>query len=341
MAHDRAHVSIGGVPVRVDWSFWLLAVLLGYQAREGWLLVAWVAVVLVSVLVHELGHAFTLRLFEQRPHVVLYAFGGVTFGSAPHRSRAESIIVSIAGPITALILLGLPAYLLRDSSWALQSYDRYVVVHDIAWVNIVWSIANLMPVLPLDGGNVTASLVGERTARIISIAVAAAGALYFLETGNQFGALFAALFAVMNFTSLQQPSGARAAAGSSTPSPVTLADIGHGDDVVARVTQLLRATPDGPSRAGAFQRQLHLAGRFPEAATVAQMLYTDGRAGRQQAAFDAAAALARAGRPDEALWWLDRAVDEGLRNGPLLDGEPDLAPLRSSPGWWRVRQRVP
>src|SRR5262245_7495826 len=88
MADERAHIRIGGVPVRVDWSFWLLAVVLGIGAREGWLLVAWVAIVLVSVLVHELGHAFTMRAFHQRPHVMLYAFGGVTYGDAPVRSRS-------------------------------------------------------------------------------------------------------------------------------------------------------------------------------------------------------------------------------------------------------------
>src|SRR4030081_1007638 len=115
MPDERAHLRIGGVPVRVDWSFWLLAVLLGYGAREGWLLVAWVAIVLVSILVHELGHAFTLRVYQQQPRVVLYAFGGLTTGSAPPRSRAESIVVSIAGPLSALLLLGIPAYLLRDS----------------------------------------------------------------------------------------------------------------------------------------------------------------------------------------------------------------------------------
>ena len=142
------------------------------------------AIVLVSILVHELGHAFVLRAYQQRPHVVLYAFGGLTYGSSPNRSRSESIVVSLAGPLSALLLLGLPAYLLSDGSWALQSYDRYVIVHDIAWVNIVWSVLNLMPVLPLDGGNIAATLFGQRPARILSVIVAGGGVVYFLETGN-------------------------------------------------------------------------------------------------------------------------------------------------------------
>ncbi len=244
MADEQGHIRIGGVPVRVDWSFWLLAVLLGYQAREGWLLVAWVAIVLVSILVHELGHAFTMRAFQQRPHVLLYAFGGVTYGDAAPRSRAESIIISVAGPLSALFLLGIPAYLLKDGAWAAETYNRYVIVHDIAWVNILWSVLNLVPVLPLDGGNVAAVLFGERPARIMSLVVAGGGAFYFLQNDNQFGALFAAMFAVMNFAALsrdRQP--AQRTAQRPVPRPVQLADVGRGgDDVASLVNAYLEPT---------------------------------------------------------------------------------------------------
>jgi Zn-dependent protease len=372
MADEQGHIRIGGVPVRVDWSFWLLAVLLGYQAREGWLLVAWVAIVLVSILLHELGHAFTMRAFQQRPHIVLYALGGVTYGDAAPRSRSESILISVAGPLSALLLLGLPAYFLKDGAWASETYDRYVIIHDIAWVNILWSILNLMPVLPLDGGNVAAVLFGERPARVISIVVAAAGAVYFLQNDNQFGGLFAAMFAVMNFAALsRERQAARQQVPRQVPQPVQIADIGRGNDDVASLanaylappsgppdlgvaaavahtgkvlpvaTRLLQSGPAGAQAASVLRSHLHLAGCFPEAATVAQLLYTDGRLGRVQPAFDAATALARAGDASGAMLWLNRAVDEGFVGGSLLDGEPDLAPLRALPSWPSLRARVP
>ncbi|HEY2813284.1 MAG TPA: hypothetical protein VGJ03_07470 [Acidimicrobiales bacterium] len=385
MPDERAHLRIGGVPVRVDWSFWLLAVFLGYGAREGWLLVAWVAIVLVSILVHELGHAFMLRAYQQQPHVLLYAFGGVTVGSAGHRSRTESIAVSIAGPLAALLLLGFPAYLLKDGAWAAESYNRYVIVHDIAWVNIVWSVANLMPVLPLDGGNIAAVILGERPARMVAVVVAGLGALYFFETGNQFGGMFALLFGIMNFASLAQErhpaaprssgqSAAQAAARSpaqSSPRPVRIADVGRVPDdldsltnaylvapsgasdlaaavaasragkVLPLATRLLQSGPGGPRAAASLQSHLHYAGCFADAAAVAQLLYTDGRAGRVQPAFDAATALARAGDDAYALEWLNRSIDEGLDSGALLDGEPDLASLRTLAAWPAIRARVP
>jgi hypothetical protein len=59
-----------------------------------------------------------------------------------------------------------------------------------------------------------------------------------------------------------------------------------------------------------------------------------------QPAFDAANAFARAGEHMQAMMWLNRAVDDGLTSAALLDGEPDLAPLRALPGWYNLRARV-
>ena len=51
-----------------------------------------------------------------------------------------------------------------------------------------------------------------------------------------------------------------------------------------------------------------------------------------QTAFEVACSWARAGQPDEALRWVEAAVDAGFRAPGLLDGEPDLAPVRALPG---------
>lgn len=204
MAEARPQFSIAGIPVRIEWSFWIIAVFLGFEAREGWLLVAWVAIVLVSILVHEFGHAVALRIYHQKPRVVLHAFGGLTYGSSAYRSRAQSIVVSAAGPLTALVLLGIPAYLLHDGDWARETYERYVIVHDVMWVNIGWSIVNLLPILPLDGGNIAASLFGNRNARLVSMVTAFAAATYFFQQQNQFAGFFLMMFAIMNFASFQQ-----------------------------------------------------------------------------------------------------------------------------------------
>lgn len=219
MAEPHPHFRLAGIPVRIEWSFWLIALFLGYGARTGWLLVAWVAIVLVSILVHELGHAVALRVYHQQPHVVLHAFGGLTYGSGAYRSRVQSIVVSAAGPLTALFLLGIPAYLYLQSFDLYDQYvhhDLYVVVNDVAWVNIAWSIVNLLPILPLDGGNIASSIFGRATARILSMLVAVGAASYFFQIENQFAGFFMMMFALMNFASLQQE---RAGQRPSVPAP--------------------------------------------------------------------------------------------------------------------------
>jgi len=219
---QRPHLTLGGIPIRVEWSFWLIAILLGYGARSGWLLVAWVAIVLVSILVHEMGHAVALRIFKKKPWIVIHGFGGLTYSAGGYRSKTQSIIVSAAGPLTAMLLLGVPAYVYLQSFTPLDQffdYDKYVVVHDIAWVNIAWSIVNLLPILPLDGGNIAQTLAGRKNARIISMVVAVAAATYFFQQQNQFAGMFLMLFGVMNFASYQQEKTGNQASLPTLPVP--------------------------------------------------------------------------------------------------------------------------
>ena len=69
--------QIFGIPCRVHPFFWLLAVMLGIRGNSSQGILIWVSVVFVSILVHELGHAFTIRYFGWSPRVVLHSFGGL------------------------------------------------------------------------------------------------------------------------------------------------------------------------------------------------------------------------------------------------------------------------
>jgi hypothetical protein len=332
-----------------------------------------------------------LRVYHQQPRVVLQAFGGVTYGSSSYRSRAQSIVVSAAGPVTAFVLLGVPAYLLHDSSWARESFERFVIIHDIMWVNIGWSVVNLLPILPLDGGNIAASIFGRPTARVMSMVVAFAAATYFFQQQNQLAGFFLMMFAIMNFGSYQQEkaggggapvarpptsqfaslevpgrraqadpflSGTRALAEGRTAEGLDALAAGYaarpsGPTNLLPVEQLARSglatilaarllAPNGagPQAASSLQSHLHYADRFRESAEVGELVYVDGRVNRAQSAFEVACSRARTGDPQGALAWIDRAVDEGFGAGALLDGEPDLAALRTLPGWAATRARV-
>ena len=392
MAEPHPHLSLAGIPIRIEWSFWLIAVFLGYGARSGWLLAAWVAIVLVSILVHELGHAVALRIYHQRPRVVLHAFGGLTYGSSAYRSRAQSIVVSAAGPFTAFFLLGVPAYFLQDSIDLRTQYDFYVIAHDVAWVNIAWSIVNLLPILPLDGGNIAASLFGRPGARLLSMITAFGAATFFFEQQNQFAGFFLMLFAIMNFGSYQQE---KAGSSPSVPTPDARSVRSRcRPDGATRRRRAIRSTrssqalagPDsgGAGRAGRRIRGSAFRAVEPRAGTATRALGPRVNAGRPAARAERRG-RGRGGEPAEpsalrrllprvgrgrrarlrrrsrqpgadrvrdrvcggpigdntrAMWWIDRAISDGFRAGALLDGEPDLAPLRIRPDWPAARARV-
>jgi stage IV sporulation protein FB len=178
-----------GVPVRVHPFFWLVMLLLGQSAfRQGPIyLVIWVLCAFVSILIHEFGHVFMGMVFGARGHIVLYAFGGLAIGSNRLARPYERIAVSLAGPFAqfgflAVILgmlflrdtqdaayvsrateiLGLPHLALEhDFRLTELSANRpieFAIVSTFIAINIFWPLLNLLPIWPLDGGQVTREL---------------------------------------------------------------------------------------------------------------------------------------------------------------------------------------
>lgn len=196
--------------MRIEPIFWIVTAMLGFNLREPALIVTWVGVVLVSILVHEFGHAFALKAFRQTSSIIIHGFGGLTL-SQRRLSRAQSILVSLAGPLGALCLLGLPAVWLDGRigddlwfEWARGGggFGWYPVLEFAVYVNIWWSLANLLPIRPLDGGNVMTEIIGIDAARIASVVVAAAAAVYAYTqfSGLRYAAFFAAFLAFINFS---------------------------------------------------------------------------------------------------------------------------------------------
>jgi stage IV sporulation protein FB len=205
------HFHLAGVPVRVEASFFVIIVLLGinpYEVRPV-LIVSWVVIAFVSILLHEVGHAVAFRIFGVHPNITLYGMGGMTSGSG-RLSPTESIAVSLAGPLSVLALIGLPALWLQ-SQGVVGSADGEAILGQVIWINVWWSILNLLPMLPLDGGNVTRSVLdlltrgrGRRPAEIVSIVVAAGAGLLAYASGLYFGMILAVMFVGINVSSLSQ-----------------------------------------------------------------------------------------------------------------------------------------
>jgi hypothetical protein len=173
----------------------------------------WIACSFVSILVHELGHGFALKLFGQPSVIVLHGFGGVTISQRRSTlTRAKSIFVSVAGSLTALLVLWLPTRTYIESAVESRSlFDLPKVVffgvQFLAFQNLWWSIANLLPIRPLDGGNVTAELFGIDRARRISIGAAIAGAIWAFAHDQTYAAFFALFLAFNNWQEIRAAQG--------------------------------------------------------------------------------------------------------------------------------------
>jgi Zn-dependent protease len=149
------------IPVRINIWFWAISVLLCWSwVRLGfqYLLIA-VLCVFASILIHELGHIVMGRLFGARGYIVLYSFGGLAVGSNDVRYRWQRIAVSLAGPAAQFVLYALIEYVLLRQTAVVEAIRRnlllgaaVVVMRNINWY---WPILNLLPIWPLDGGQVS------------------------------------------------------------------------------------------------------------------------------------------------------------------------------------------
>jgi len=187
-------------PVRIHPWFWLAAALFGSSTLEmlgPQYFLAWIGIVFVSILVHELGHAFAFRLFQVNSHIVLHAFGGLAIPWSRVPDRWKRILVSLAGPFAGFALFGIVYGSNQLTEWADKSLFTKWLYIQLVFVNVAWGLMNLLPVWPLDGGQVCEEVCshfarwkGQIYALQISIAVAGAACIYslFCVMSNRQGA---------------------------------------------------------------------------------------------------------------------------------------------------------
>ncbi len=180
------HFSIAGIPVRVHPLFWVITIFLGATANLLFLLI-WVVAVFVSILIHELGHAFAMRYYGKGSYIVLYHGGGGTVADSVwwgskwaniSLGASQETVISLAGPFAGFLFAGLiilgvilaggtimTTPLLGFIPLPLIAFFPFgggllsSVVETFLWVNVFWGLINLLPVSPLDGGNVARNIL--------------------------------------------------------------------------------------------------------------------------------------------------------------------------------------
>jgi len=155
-----------GHDVEITSSFWITTALMGYLGHgTNWRMVLlWVGVVLISILVHELGHAVAFRAYGVPSSIQLYHMGGMTMPEgAPKLTRGRNIVVSLAGPLAGIVL----GVVTLAVGYFVPMRSEFVanLVRMSVMVNIYWSFVNLLPVLPFDGGHVLESALGPKRYR--------------------------------------------------------------------------------------------------------------------------------------------------------------------------------
>ncbi|ERN42739.1 Zn-dependent protease [Rubidibacter lacunae KORDI 51-2] len=166
--------SLFGIPFYVDPSWFLILGLVTWtygsilDASSGlpgvlpWLLGLVSALLLfASVLAHELGHSLVaMRQGIGVRSITLFIFGGLASLEKESDSPGNAFWVAIAGPAVSFLLCGLLlcAMLFTEVSGALSQ-----VIELLASINFVLGTFNLIPGLPLDGGNILKSLIWKIT----------------------------------------------------------------------------------------------------------------------------------------------------------------------------------
>ena len=161
-----------GIPLFIDPS-WFFILLFVTAINAGDLdptfrsVVAWGAGLVMalllfgSVLLHELGHSLVARSQGIKVNsITLFIFGGIAAIDRESKTPGQAFQVAIAGPVVSLILSGL-FYLLTQT--IANSGLAYTVSSDIATINLVLALFNLIPGLPLDGGQVLKAAVWKIT----------------------------------------------------------------------------------------------------------------------------------------------------------------------------------
>ncbi len=214
--------SIRRIPFRVSWwflftlgiiSIWRLQPLLTRPLYSIFGFVELAAVVAFIFIIHEIGHCFAYRRFGHEPSVFLSGLGGVTSGNG-RLSPGREIVVALCGLGAMFVLVFVPVAILLSTSLSNWSPGRdsfgelgLLTLTDLAFWSFLWTLVNVVPVLPLDGGRIMEALLeiisGEpkpQVARLVSVVAGAAAALIgFLVFGWMFALFIYGILAAHNY----------------------------------------------------------------------------------------------------------------------------------------------
>jgi len=197
------------IPIRIHVYFWILAGLIGWISTFTFIgTVIWMVVILISVLVHEYGHALTAICFGQKASISLVGFGGVTKRVGKKKLEAwKEFLIVLNGPVAGILLYILARYVLETYGQHMGSILQYSLTVAV-YINLFWTVINLFPVLPLDGGQLLKIVLerifgfkGLQFAGLLSLIICVSLGLVAFAFGLVLGGVIFFMLAFENFQS--------------------------------------------------------------------------------------------------------------------------------------------
>lgn len=154
-----------GIDVYLHWA-WFIAFFYFTSRPHGYSNYGWSALEILAlfliVLTHEFGHALACRSVGGTANlIVLWPLGGVAYVNPPQRPGAQLWSIA-AGPLVNVVLVPIligVVILARQLGWEDNYHDAFMLLTNVRNINIIILIFNLLPVFPLDGGQILRSLL--------------------------------------------------------------------------------------------------------------------------------------------------------------------------------------
>ena len=218
--------SLFGFPTTIQPFFWLVALIITALSLGRiddnmpiWLACLCVGTsgILLSILVHELGHALTFRYLLRTPStIVLHGFGGMTVPQHYRRGYGFSgavtqCFLAFSGPLAGFILAFLAFLFLEFVPVNLENAGPAAILlyYFVGWtmnISILWGIFNLLPIHPMDGGHISREIFmycfprrGIEFSLVLSMVLAVFLIAVALQNGAIPIAFIFAFFAYQNF----------------------------------------------------------------------------------------------------------------------------------------------
>jgi Zn-dependent protease len=157
---------VAGIDLFLHWS-WFIVAALEINGRSNsyssitWNILEYLALFLIVTL-HEFGHALACRQVGGTANrIVLWPLGGVAYVNPPPRPGPTLWSIA-AGPLVNLALIPILSvlwFVSRSWGWAESMPNAHALVRTVWWINLVLLIFNLLPIYPLDGGQILRSML--------------------------------------------------------------------------------------------------------------------------------------------------------------------------------------